>query len=223
MKKSAFSHAVLDPESRKKKAHTILEILKGYKKLENCAVLDIGTGSGIIAAEIAKHCKKVFSVDVADERIGKKGYVFRKVKDEKLPFPKDSFDIVISNHVMAHTKDDEVHLGEISRVLKKDGISYLTMLNRFCLIEPNFSLPFLSWLPGKMADRYVRGMGKGQRYDVHPLTRDRFIQKVKRHFEYRDVTPLIIRKRLHFPLCGYSLFRYFTPVWILILKKKSTI
>ena len=47
---------------------------------------------------------------------------------------------------------------------------YLAAPNRYALLEPHFRLPLLSWLSPTLRDRYVRIAGKGERYDVQPVT-----------------------------------------------------
>lgn len=219
--KSNASHAVLDIKSRKTKARTIIEILKHYKNIKESRILDIGTGSGVISSEIRKISKKVYSVDVVDERVIKNNFAFRMVKGEKLPFKNNEFDIIISNHVMAHVKNDGLHLKEINRVLKEDGIVYLGMQNRLWPLEPNFNMLFLCWLPKKLADSYVRLMGKGSSYNVNPMTYFGFIKKIKKYFDYEDVTIEIIRQRMQMPFALYKLLKIFSPVWIMVLRKKA--
>ncbi|HJT93305.1 MAG TPA: hypothetical protein VJ777_15440, partial [Mycobacterium sp.] len=51
-----------------------------------------------------------------------------------------------------------------------DGVAYLATPNKWTVIEPHFKLPGLSWLPKRLADRYVRLAGRGERYDVDLLT-----------------------------------------------------
>ena len=217
---SPTSHAVLDIKSRKEKASVIINILGSYKDLKKCRILDIGTGSGVIDHEIGRISKNVYSVDIRDERVVKKGFAFKKIKDEKLPFGESEFDIVMSNHVMAHVKNQDAHLKEISRVLKSDGIVYLSMLNRLCVMEPNFSLPFLSWLPKKLADRYVRFSGRGKSYDVRPNTYREFVAHISQYFDYKDMTLEIIKRNVWMPKIFYGIFKPFSPVWIFILRKK---
>ena len=218
--KSNISHAVLDIKSRKRKALMIIVVLNDYKNIKTSKILDIGTGSGVIAHEIGKISKDVYSVDVIDERVIKNNFMFKKIKNEKLPFKNNEFDIVISNHVMAHVKNDELHLKEIKRLLKDDGVAYLSMLNRLWPLEPNFGLLFLSWLPKKFADFYVRFMGKGTYYNVNPLTYNNFIKKINKYFTYEDMTIKVIRQKTQMPNTIYNLIKIFSPVWILILKKR---
>mgnify|MGYP001564513030 CR=1 FL=1 len=218
--KSKLSHAVLDIGSRQKKARMIIGILKNYKNIKNSKVLDIGTGSGVIAHEIGKIAGNVYSVDIRDERVLKGGYIFKKIKNEGLPFKNSEFDIVISNHVMAHVKNDELHLKEIRRVLKSDGFAYLSMLNRLWFLEPNFNLLFLSWVPKRIADFYVRLAGKGRHYDVHPLGYCAFLEKIGKHFDYEDITIKVINQKVSMPDYAYRLLKLFSPVWVFVLKKR---
>src|SRR3989338_8377648 len=110
--KSDTSHARLDGLSRERKANKILSVLKEHKTLSKSVLLDIGTGSGHIIALIAKKTKKAVSVDLYDERIEKRGYDFKQVPSERLPFKDNTFDIAISNHVLEHVKDQSMHLSE---------------------------------------------------------------------------------------------------------------
>ena len=219
--KSNTSHAVLDIKSRKEKAKTIIEILKYYKNIKESKILDIGTGSGIIAHEIGKISKKVYSVDIVDERVVKNNFVFKKIKDEKLPFKNNEFDIIISNHVMAHVKNGELHLKEINMVLKCDGVVYLGMQNKLWPLEPNFNMLFLCWLPKRLADSYVKLMGKGNCYDVNPLTYFDFIKKINKYFDYEDITVKMIKQRIPISNTAYKLLKIFSPVWIVILMKRK--
>lgn len=57
-------------------------------------------------------------------------YNFLNCKKEdvtNLSFPNDTFDFVLSNHVIEHIKEEEKYLSEILRVLKPGGKIYLTM------------------------------------------------------------------------------------------------
>jgi hypothetical protein len=66
------------------------------------------------------------------------------------------------------TSDQLEHLAEINRVLSPGGLAYLAAPNKWRLVEPHFGLPFLSWLPSSLSDRYVRLMKRGTHYDCFP-------------------------------------------------------
>lgn len=169
-------HAVLDPVGRRIKAEKIRRLLELNKSLAGLIrVLEIGTGSGAIASYFASlpdiQCE-VDAVDVLDQRSVTDGYRFQKVDGVKLPFDDESFDIVISNHVIEHVgnaSQQMAHLGEIARVLSLRGVAYLASPNRWQLVEPHYRLVFLSWLPRPFRSFYLRVSGKGDYYDCEPL------------------------------------------------------
>jgi SAM-dependent methyltransferase len=167
-------HASLDASSRTKKAKKIEHLLSTACNLSGARILEVGTGSGLIAehfATLAGPEGRVHAVDLVDQRQTRTGFAFALVQDTTLPYDDDSFDICISNHVLEHVGDMSAqghHLREIKRVLRPHGWLYLAVPNRWTLIEPHFRLPFLSWLPHSIADIYVRLSGRGSRYDCDP-------------------------------------------------------
>jgi phosphatidylinositol alpha-1,6-mannosyltransferase len=176
--REARSHAVLDPESRRRKARKLIAIIERRRAPKGASVLEVGTGSGVIASALAAAVGTsgvVCSVDVRDERIEREGYEFSIVTDTRLPFPDNAFDVVISNHVYEHVgnrREQMRHFVEIERVLRPDGIVYFAVPNRRGLFEPHYRLPLLSWLPPGAADAYVRATRGGDRYDVVLPTRE---------------------------------------------------
>ena len=117
---------------RFKKARSINAVLTDHvgSAIKGQQVLDIGCGNGGIAEYFAEH-NEVAGVDVADQRkTAEDCFEFHQVNDEKLPFDDDSFDIVISNHVIEHVGDQELHLTEIRRVLKPGGCAYFATPNK---------------------------------------------------------------------------------------------
>jgi ubiquinone/menaquinone biosynthesis C-methylase UbiE len=168
------SHANLDVDSRRRKAEKLRRLVELERPVAGSAVLEFGTGSGVIASDLARFAGRVVSVDVVDERVEREGYEFLLVEGTQLPLDSDTFDIAISNHVIEHVGDREAqieHLREAARVLKPDGLLYIACPSRWALIEPHFHLPLLSWLPAKARSGYVRVTGRGRWYDCNPPTR----------------------------------------------------
>ena len=169
-------HAVLDLPSREKKAIKIERLLDLEGRAEPIRLLEIGTGSGGIAAYFATHPHRKFvvdAVDVVDNRIGDAPFGFALVHDTTLPFADEAFDVVITNHVIEHVGDanaQRAHLAEVRRVLRADGIAYLAVPNRWQVVEPHYRLAFLSWLPHAWRSTYLRLSGRGKVYDCEPLT-----------------------------------------------------
>jgi SAM-dependent methyltransferase len=189
------SHANLDVRSRLAKAEKIARILGLRRDLRGLSVLEIGTGSGVIANHFARRVGpggRVSAVDVVDERVITEGYDFTPIDGLRLPFPEQRFDLVITNHVIEHVgnrRQQLAHLREIRRVMRPSGLSYLAVPNRWALREPHFRLWFLSWLPHRLRHDYVRAAGRGARYDCDPpgpFSLRRLLRAAQ--LDYRDVT-----------------------------------
>ncbi len=138
-------------------------------------MLEVGTGSGGIAHYFGTHptlnCE-VDAVDIHDNLLVTQGFRYHQVSDTQLPFADDSFDVVLTNHVIEHVGDESAqrsHLAELKRVMRPDGVGYLAAPNRWMLVEPHYKLAFLSWLPRAWRTPYLQRMGKGKLYDCEPL------------------------------------------------------
>ena len=97
-------------------------------------VLDTGCGAGvdtILASMMTGPTGNVVGVDIVPEMLQQaeknlmmtdlKNVSFKKASGEKLPYPVDTFDAVISNGVINLIPDKESALTEIFRVLKPAG------------------------------------------------------------------------------------------------------
>ena len=168
------SHACRNLDSRRRKAEKIIRILEQERSLRGAKILDVGAGAGVIAAQLAERAGptgRVDAVDLDDQRIIHEGFTFTRVEGTTLPFPDESFDVVVSNHVIEHVGGRSAqldHLREIHRVLRRDGLAYLAVPNRWALFEPHYRLAFLSWLPRRIADGYLRVTRNRTPYDCHP-------------------------------------------------------
>ena len=193
-------HADLDIDSRHLKAVKI-ERLLGLKPSDRpIRLLEIGTGSGVIAHHFATHPElacEVSAVDLVDQRMLSDGYHFELVEGTRLPFEDSDFDVILSNHVIEHVGDEDdqrAHLDEIHRVMDIGGVAYLATPNRWALIEPHFRVPLLSWLPRRLRDLYVELWRRGDRYDCEPLSGGRLHRLLtEAGFEYRGLEAEALR------------------------------
>lgn len=233
MTENYISHASLEEDTRKRKAKKLISILSSFANLKQCSILDIGTGSGHIAHELSLLCKSVISVNLNDERVVKDGYRFIQIEDEYLPFEDETFDVVVSNHVVEHVLNQRLHIREVSRVLKKGGFLYLATPNKYAFVEPHFMMPFLSWLPRHLASVYLK-LFKNKVWDIHPLSfrgikklvlsgftlTDMSIEIIKNPRKYNlDMFPLLQPLLRLFPMWFLENLRFLFPSYIIILRK----
>jgi ubiquinone/menaquinone biosynthesis C-methylase UbiE len=102
-------------------------------------VFDVGCASGRQLFKIADKIKAGYGIDIAQsfidkanrekEKKGVNNLYFQQATIETLSFPDEMFDKVICAEVLEHVDDANLALGEILRVLKKDGVLILTVPN----------------------------------------------------------------------------------------------
>jgi len=107
-------------------------LMKAIDAGEGDRALDVGTGTGLIAIEVAKRTgEKVVAIDLTPEMLEiaksniQKAHLTDKIElnccpAEKLPFANTSFDLVTSALAIHHMQVPQV-LSEMVRVLKKGG------------------------------------------------------------------------------------------------------
>ena len=174
-----------------------MSIVREHLDLGSAVLLDIGTGSGIMADEWSLHCAEIFSVDVVDQRTCEGTYRFQLIDDEHLPFPDGSFDLIISNQVLEHVWDQRLHVAEMHRVLKPGGAAYLSTPNKFALIEPHYRLPFLAWFGDSFASFYLRRL-RGLPWEVKLLSFRSLRRLLDPCFRIHDAIPDVMRDPMGF-------------------------
>ncbi len=179
------------------KVERSLKILGQYKN-KDAKVLDFGCGIGFNIYYYSKSFPDIIGIDndksaveIAKKQLRKLGCNKKIISynGRILPFRKNTFDIVNVSDVWEHADNPSLMLKEIHRVLKRDGIIYITNPNKLWPIETHYKLLFLSYLPYKMANAYVRIAGKANRYDdIHLPTYGEFKKSLEEFFKVRDIT-----------------------------------
>ncbi len=85
-------------------------------------VLDDGCGVGQYLAHLGKHTRSAFGLEFDPGHARSAGELAGNVvrgAGEALPYPTDSFDLVLSHEVLEHVADDRAALEEIARVLRR--------------------------------------------------------------------------------------------------------
>lgn len=230
-----------DSASRIEKAKHIVSTLTHYfgkRQLKNKLVVDVGASTGIIDDYVSTYVKKLIGTDIDEGAIKharkvfkRKNLIFKYDDAMKLSFKNNSVDVVICTHVYEHVPNAQKLFSEIYRVLKPGGICYLAAINALWPIEPHYDLPFLSYLPKRLANIYIRIKGKKEYYET-PVTYWG-LMKLTHKFEQIDYTAKILNEPKVF---GYSnpiftyipsdffqlispLAKYISPTSFWILKK----
>lgn len=170
---SELMDKMLDEDARRVKARKLISVLThflGRDDLSGLKALDVGCSAGFIADELAISGARTIGVDIdvpgvskARARFGDSA-TFLCADGSRLPLADGSVDICVFNHIYEHVVDPDAVMAELYRVLADDGALYLGVANRFGVMEPHYRLPFLSYLPHPLADRYMRVTRKGDHY-----------------------------------------------------------
>ncbi|MFA6527508.1 MAG: class I SAM-dependent methyltransferase [Candidatus Babeliales bacterium] len=92
------------------------------------SVLEVGTGISTLLEDLPTFQR--FGIDISPTTIDRVHHIFNhkgivadvRVADAThLPFPDQSFDVIVSSHVLEHIEDDSTCLQECARVLKPGG------------------------------------------------------------------------------------------------------
>jgi len=104
-------------------------------------ILDIGAGTGLLYSLLPdRDAYELHAVDIVDDFVSlmsERGIhaVKRDIEHEALPFPDDNFDAIVFTGMLEHTLDPLRAVGEIARVLKRDGLLILSTPNALSLSQ----------------------------------------------------------------------------------------
>lgn len=176
---SQIQPLMADEDHRTRKAAKIAAIIEHFRDLDDLSgltVLDVGCSTGIIARCLAARGADVIGSDIdvpgvtaASNHEGDATYLL--TDSEQMAIRDDSVDIVVCNHIYEHVVAPDRLMAELRRVVRPTGVLYLGLGNRLGVMEPHHRLPFLSWLPPALADRYMRVAGRGDTYHERFRTR----------------------------------------------------
>lgn len=151
-----------DERKFKDAAHRVTKMkeILGNMNLKKAKILDVGGGTGYFADQLKQQFPKaeIYVTDISSAAIKEGKKLYKNIKlsisdsEKEFPFKDNFFDLIISGEHIAHLKNTDNYVSEISRVLKKNGILMLTTpnlvswLNRVLMLvgkQPFFSEPLL--------------------------------------------------------------------------------
>jgi len=148
-----------------------LEIMSQLPQKDNLKILDIGCGVGFFSILLSKHGHQVTGVDLTESMIDKANQLadeenvnagFMVMDAEKLVFPEDFFDVVISRNLTWTLPHPDKAYAEWLRVLKPDGV----LLNYDAEYARNHHS---QTLPENHAHDYVSGELMKQCHDIYHM------------------------------------------------------
>jgi ubiquinone/menaquinone biosynthesis C-methylase UbiE len=146
-------------------------------------VLDFGSGEGWVVYNFRKQGIKAYGVDIEsycpeatqryqEEQLvydGKEIFRMMDMKNYRIPFEDNTFDVVISDQVFEHVQNYPEALAEIKRVLKPGGCGLHVIPSRYRFIEGHVfiplatvirSYPYLAfWAFLGVRNEYQQGLG----------------------------------------------------------------
>ena len=128
------------------------------KPLEKINILDIGCGGGLLSEPMTRLGAKVTGIDASDKNIkiaklhAKKNNLninYLCSSPEKIKI-KNKFDVILNMEIIEHVEDINFFIKSCSKLLKKNGIMFVSTLNKtlksymFAIIGAEY---VLRWLP----------------------------------------------------------------------------
>lgn len=163
-------------EGRERKAAAIREtlLLAAGPGIDAGTWVDVGCGSGRIAASLADHVARVIGVDpepwsgwsALQQQKGNLSYHTGSFDADVLPIAEGSADVIVCNQVYEHVADPHMLVHNIARAMKPEGIAYFAGPNLLWPVEPHVSWPFVHWLPRRTAQAAMRLLGSKQHADL---------------------------------------------------------
>ena len=173
--------------------------------MKNARVLDVGSGNGAIISYYSEKGCEAVGIEISESAVKQSleqfpGTKFLHYDGLNFPFEDSSFNTILLNDVLEHISYDDMEqvLGEVCRVLKPNGLVYISVMNRWQVIEPHTLIPLLTWLPKVAWNSVCMRLKKIDFSNVWPYTRRRLHSLFKRHsLSFDDLTNVYVQHKLH--------------------------
>lgn len=142
-------------------------------------VLDYGCGPGHIVKGLRARDIEAFGCDIfyaggdysAQVPDAMLGSVILPMTDGRIPFPDQTFDLIVNNQVMEHVEHLDSVLAELDRVLKPGGVVVSLFPDAGVWREGHCGIAFLHWFPKRSGARIyyaalLRALGLGYFHDA---------------------------------------------------------
>lgn len=231
---------MFEVDGRLKKAKKVIKILqKHLGELSNKNLLDIGCSSGIMTDYYADFFQEVDALDIDQKAIE---YALSNTKNKNINFilspleelqVEKRYDVMICSHIYEHVPDSSILFERIYDLLKSGGVCYFAAGNRYQIYENHYNLYFLSYLPKKLANFYLKITKKGNYYYENHLSLLK-LNKITKKFIKHDFTLEVIKHPNRYEADDMleqnslkhriivllsKIFYFFIPTYIWVLEK----
>lgn len=147
-----------------------LDLMRRFVRFPDVLILDVGCGIGTYLEKFRNLAAREFGVDSDCEKISEAHHAKHLLRvatstSEALPFPDESFHVVLLHEVIEHVADDRATIREAHRVLKRGGRVIVFAPNRLYPFETHGAyfggryvfgnIPFIGWLPDFLRDKFA--------------------------------------------------------------------
>lgn len=174
-------------------------------------VLENGCGVGMYVEHLAPFAHLVFGLEYEWERAEtahQRSEHILNAAGEKLPFPNEVFDLILSHEVLEHVQDDRAAMREMARCLRPGGRLILFVPNRGYPFETHGiywrgryrfgNIPLVNYLPRRMRNQLAPHVRIYTTGDLQKLVMDLPIRIVQREIIFGAYDNIITR----WPLVG---------------------
>jgi SAM-dependent methyltransferase len=165
-----------------------------------------GCGLGMYLGHLAGDASQAVGLDIEFERTLQARERASQVicgAGEKLPFPDDHFDLILSHEVLEHVQDDRLAVQEIVRTLRPGGRLVLFCPNRGYPFETHGvywrgkyhfgNIPLVNYLPRRWRDKLAPHVDVYTRRDLEKLFAGLAVRYVQRTVIFGAYDNLIVR------------------------------
>lgn len=201
-----YDAQLLNAQERGKKARQLREALgrAGLWKAPH-EILDVGCGTGLILAKLDAEVTRRVGCDLRANlflpEARAAGVEFVRTNMSRLPFPADSFDMVLCMAVIEEPEDWRGALEEMARVVSPGGVLYVTFTNGKSMMTVYKLKEWLGRAVGEASWRYARA---SLRFTT-AKPQSGYGLKALKSWRFVDVTP-------HLMAAAYPATRY-APSW----------
>lgn len=233
-----------DTGAEEQNARRILAVCRHFstRPLETLTVLELRAGAGLMSECFAATFKSVIAVDTdrpglaLGRRLSRRENIVHICADScELGLADGSVDVVICDRVIEHVSEPLRLLDEIYRVLRYDGFCHFEASSKHAVIERNYFLPFLSWLPRLLSELYLKLSGRKGGYNLAFPSLSQ-LNRLTGNFWRHDYTWMIRKNPEAFEaddtikaggvgtrltLAMFKQFYPFLPTWVWVLTKRK--